>query len=176
MRQFILSITTVISLISLGGKPVIGNEEFERLRQVLQHHQIEVVVALPPLRGAYGLFEVRSAKIWINPVVFELGIARQTLIHEAVHGAQYCATQQYLTQQGTSLGNTDGNNINGNNNQEAIVLRPLGLELDPPSIVQPYFLRYHDLHHRQVEAEAYTIQVQPAGVDMAIELLQRHCP
>jgi hypothetical protein len=30
-------------------------------------------------------------KIWINPVVFDLHIANQTLTHEAVHAAQVCA-------------------------------------------------------------------------------------
>ncbi|MHC5748715.1 MAG: hypothetical protein ACYTXT_44165 [Nostoc sp.] len=42
-------------------------------------------------------------KIWINPVVFELHIGTQTLIHEAVHAAQVCAGKGKIKTLGLNL-------------------------------------------------------------------------
>jgi hypothetical protein len=32
--------------------------------------------------------------LWVHPITFELGISRQTLLHEAVHAAQSCPNGQ----------------------------------------------------------------------------------
>ena len=125
-----------------------NNAEFFRLHQVLEHHGFEIRLELPPKRGAYGLLQHNSKTIWINPVVFELGIARPTLVHEAVHAAQSCAGQE--------------------------TLKALGIKIPPPLMTRRFFLRYHS-YRRQLESEAYTIQVQPDGVDRAIALLNQHC-
>ena len=80
---------------------------------------------------------------------FELNIAQPTLVHEAVHAAQSCAGEQSL--------------------------KTLGLKIPPPMMTKPFFFRYHS-YHRELEAEAYTIQVQPNRTELAIELLNQYCP
>lgn len=130
--------------------------EFDRVHHVLQQHEIEVILDLPPHPGSYGLFDTRSGKLWVNPVVFELGIAKQTIVHEAVHAAQYCASQNQVS-------------------QEQIRLQPLGLDIDPPEIVRPYFFRYQDIDRRQIEAEAYAVQARSDSVDFVINLIEQYC-
>ena len=106
-------------------------------------------MGLPPVVGAYGLLNVASKVIWINPIVGELEIARPTLVHEAAHAAQYCA---------------------GNGK-----LKLLGLDREPPLMARPHYLRYHNTFRRQFEREAYTLQVQADGLELAIALLDQHC-
>ena len=60
------------------------------LVKALQRAGYEVRFSNPPIRGAYGATNARQKIIWVAPISVELGIARQTLIHEAVHGAQGC--------------------------------------------------------------------------------------
>jgi hypothetical protein len=54
----------------------------------LKAHGFKVRFEQPPKIGVYGLFEARSRTLWVHPITFELGISRQTLLHEAVHAAQ----------------------------------------------------------------------------------------
>jgi hypothetical protein len=77
-----------------------------------------------------------------------LGIAQPTLVHEAVHAAQLC------------YGKTK--------------VQALGLEIEPPPMTRLHFMRYHS-YTRQIEAEAYTIQVQSDRTDLVIALLNKHC-
>ena len=121
---------------------------FSRLGNVLTQYGFILKSGQPPRRGVYGFLHVPSKVIWINPAVFELGIAQPTLVHEAVHAAQSCASGK--------------------------TLMPLGLEITPPKRARPYFLRYHG-HRQQVEAEAYAVQTQPNGIQIAIDLLNQHC-
>ena len=60
------------------------------LLKVLQKAGYQVRFENPPVQGAYGATNVRKKIIWVAPITVELGIVRQTLIHEAVHGAQGC--------------------------------------------------------------------------------------
>lgn len=143
-----MNIVAVLATLLLTSAPPSADEQFSSLQQVLQQYGFEVRLALPPKRGAYGLLENSTKVIWINPIVFELGIARPTLVHEAVHAAQSCS------------GGED--------------LRALNLEMTPPPKTRRFFLRYHSIR-RQLEAEAYTVQVQPDGVEKAITLLHQHC-
>ena len=76
--------------IILVAQVPIQESSFEMLKKQLEQAKFQVILDLPPQRGAYGLLKADSKKIWINPVVFDLGIADQTLIHEAVHAAQVC--------------------------------------------------------------------------------------
>ena len=128
--------------------PPSKDPDYVRLQQVLEAYGFEIRWEVPPVRGAYGLLNGPSKVIWINPVVVELGIVLPTLAHEAVHAAQRCA---------------------GGDN-----LAALYLDLEPPKITRPYYLRYHS-HRRELEAEAYTVQVQPDRIDRAIALLHQHC-
>jgi hypothetical protein len=124
------------------------NAEFTRLKKVLEQYGFKVKLETPPIREAYGLLESRSKTIWINPIVFDLGIARPTLVHEAVHAAQLCYGKKEV--------------------------QALGLDLEPPPMTRRHFLQYHS-YRRHIEAEAYTVQVQPDGVDLVISLLDKHC-
>ena len=129
------------------------NSEFNRLQQILINHGFTVKQEIPPKTNnlglrPYGLMNSQTKTIWINPVVFELGNAQAVLIHEAVHAAQTCAGGGQV-----SL---------------------LNLDLDPPQFTRPYFMRYHS-YRREIEAQAYTVQVQPDSLAIAIELLEQHC-
>ncbi len=129
------------------------NSEFNRLQQILINHGFIVKQEIPPMMNnlglrPYGLMNSKTKTIWINPVVFELGNAQAVLVHEAVHAAQTCAGGGQV-----SL---------------------LNLDLDPPQFTRPYFMRYHS-YRREIEAQAYTVQVQPDSLAIAIELLEQHC-
>lgn len=122
--------------------------EFERLQRILEQANFVVKLELPPKTGSYGLLELATRTVWVNPVVFELGIAEHTLVHEAVHAAQLCGSHGDIG--------------------------PLALGLEPPLVVRPYFMRYQGIR-RLVEAEAYTVQALDNRVDYVIELVNTHC-
>ena len=139
----------VVSNVAYSG----DNSEFNRLQKILINHGFIVKQEIPPqinnlgLRP-YGLMNSKTKTIWINPVVFELGNAQAVLVHEAVHAAQTCA---------------GGGEVS-----------LLNLELEPPQFTRPYFMRYHS-YRREIEAQAYTVQVQPDSLAIAIELLEQNC-
>ena len=62
------------------------------LVKALQQAGYQVRFEKPPIQGAYGATNSRKKIIWVAPISVDLGIGRQTLIHEAVHGAQGCPT------------------------------------------------------------------------------------
>lgn len=125
------------------------NEKFNQLKQELEKAGFDVILALPPKRGAYGLLQVTTKKIWINPVVFDLHIALPTIIHESVHASQVCA-----------------------GNGEIVAL---GLTLEPINQARPFFQRYTDIHRKDLEREAYTVQTQPNSFELALSLLRENC-
>ena len=127
--------------------------QFESLQKTLTDYGFIVKLEIPPHQNRYGmtpygLLEGKTKTVWINPVVFELGNAEPTLIHEAIHAAQLCA----------------------GNGEFAL----LNLGIDPPKMTHPYFMRYHN-YRREIETEAYTVQVQPNRLELANELLNSHC-
>ena len=122
--------------------------QFEQLQQELIERGFSVQVQAPPQVGAYGMLEPSSRSIWIHPLVFELNIALPVLIHEGVHAAQVCAG--------------DG------------VVATLNLDIEPPNATRPFFLRYHS-YRRNIEAEAYAVQVQPDAFERVGKLLEQHC-
>ena len=65
------------------------------LVRALQAAGYQVRFENPPIAGAYGATNARKKTIWLAPISVDLGIARQTLIHEAVHAAQGCPTGRY---------------------------------------------------------------------------------
>jgi hypothetical protein len=134
--------------IAAGENLSISNPDFLRLQTALEKHNFVVKISPPPVRGAYGLFDSKTRIIWIHPLVFDLGIARPTLIHEAVHAAQLCHGGK--------------------------TVKALNLGLEPPAITRRFFMNYEGFT-RQIEAEAYSIQVQPDGLDLVISLLQKYC-
>ena len=138
-----------LNLIILVGQVPIQESSFEMLKKQLEQANFQVILELPPQRGAYGLLKADSKKIWINPVVFDLGIAEQTLVHEAVHAAQVCKGKGKL-----SL---------------------LGLEIDPLIYAQPFFMHYADGDRKQLEREAYAVQTQSNRVELVSSLLKKYC-
>ena len=65
------------------------------LVNVLRDAGYTVHFSKPPLVGAYGATDARKKKIWLAPISVDMGIARQVLIHEAVHAAQACPNGTY---------------------------------------------------------------------------------
>lgn len=100
----------------LASQSLTADQQFKNLENRLEKAGFQVIIKLPPRRGAYGLLEESSKIIWINPVVFELQIATQTLIHEAVHAAQVCKGKGKIT--------------------------VLGLDIQPINYARPFFSHY----------------------------------
>lgn len=122
---------------------------FDQLQQTLENHDFTVTLALPPQPGAYGLLQPSTRTIWINPVVFALGIAEPALVHEAVHAAQLCSGS-------------------------AAALNPLNLGLTPYARAYRLYMRYTGMR-RTLEMEAYTIQARPDRIAYVSELLNSRC-
>lgn len=125
------------------------NQQFRSLENRLEKAGFQVIIKLPPRRGAYGLLEQSSQTIWINPIVFELQIATQTLIHEAVHAAQVCKGKGKIT--------------------------ALGLDIQPINYARPFFSHYRNAYRQDLEREAYAVQTQPNRFELAMSLVQQHC-
>ncbi len=123
--------------------------EFLELKNHLEKYGFEVIIELPPKRGAYGLLSVTDKKIWINPVVFDLQIANPTLVHESVHAAQLCAGKGKM--------------------------QTLGLDIQPIAAARRLFLRYTNIHRQDLEREAYAVQTQPNSLELATTLLAKYC-
>ena len=94
-----------ISSISIFGSVATAKDENNQTKQVpqnliplvkiLREAGYKVYFSKPPIPGAYGATNARKKKIWIAPISVDMGIARQTLIHEAVHAAQGCPNGKY---------------------------------------------------------------------------------
>ncbi len=143
----ILVVATIV-FVQADGTNTKLDPDFTSLQRLLESFNFKVLIEPTPVRGAYGMLNSKTRTIWIHPVVFDLGIARPTLIHEATHAAQLCK---------------------GGNKVEA-----LGLQIQPPPITRNFFLHYEG-YTRQIEAEAYTIQVQPDGLNRVTSLLKKYC-
>jgi hypothetical protein len=138
-----------VFLISQSTTSIEMNSEFLSLKHKLEDYGFEVILKTSPIRGSYGLLNPESKQIWIDPIVFQLGISKPTLIHEAVHATQYCF---------------------GNGKMQA-----LGLTISPPNITRRFFMRYKNPHTRHLEAEAYAVQTQPNALELVMSLLSEHC-
>lgn len=125
------------------------NQQFLDLESQLEKIGFQVIIQPPPKRGVYGLLEETSKIIWINPIVFELHIATQTLIHEAVHAAQVCKGKGKI--------------------------KALELDIQPSNYARPFFNHYPNGDRRKLEREAYAVQTQPNSFQLTISLLQRYC-
>jgi hypothetical protein len=123
--------------------------QFSELKERLEKYNFTVKIESPPVRSSYGLLDVKTRTIWIEPIVFDLGIALPTLIHEATHAAQLC----------------------GGNGE----IRALNLTLSPPNISRPFFTHYNHGLRRHLEAEAYAVQTHPDGYNLVLSLLDKHC-
>jgi hypothetical protein len=141
--------TFLLSSLLLIAQTPTAEQKFIYLKNKLEKYGFQVIIELPPKRGAYGVLEESSKKIWINPVVFDLQIATQTLIHESVHAAQVCSGKGKI--------------------------KTLGLDIQPINHARPFFMRYSDIHRQELEREAYAVQTQPNNFEIAISLLKKYC-
>jgi hypothetical protein len=142
MIKYLLASVLLISQANL-------NPDFLLLKNQLEKYGFQVKVESSPHRGSYGMLEIKSKTIWIDPVVFDLEIALPTLIHEATHAAQVCAGKGEIT--------------------------ALALTIKPPNVARPFFTHYQDGERRHLEAEAYAVQTHPDALNLVMSLLKRHC-
>ena len=126
--------------------------ELRPLVQALQRAGYRVMLARPPVDGAYGATNARRRQVWLAPITIELGIARQALIHEAVHAAQGCPKGK---------------------------LRPIGwsLAMLKPVDREVAGVLYRNYPHGQhdVEREAFAMQGDPRALDLITAALQERC-
>ena len=126
--------------------------DLRSLVQQLARHGFRLLFAAPPEPGAYGQFVPASRTLYLAPISLELGIARQTLLHEAVHAAQSCP---------------DGR------------LTPIGwsLRLDPVvnREISAILLRGYHHSNRLLEREAFAMQGQPDAVGRILAALRSRC-
>lgn len=122
------------------------------LIQALQSKGFSVRIALPPVRGSYGLFQAKSKTLWVSPLTIPLGIVRQTVLHEAVHAAQSCPSGR---------------------------LTPLGwsAQLNPVVEREISAILLRSYHHgdRVLEREAYMLQGQRDAVPKLVKAIQQRC-
>lgn len=126
--------------------------ELQPLVRELRQRGFKVVLKAPPRKGIYGLFEANSKTLWVAPVAFELGIGRQTLLHEAVHAAQSCPRG---------------------------VLTPIGWKVSLAPVVEQEIggiltTRYGH-GNLAVEREAFGLQGQADAVSKLITALRQRC-
>ncbi len=126
--------------------------DLKQLSTALQRHGFEIRLAPPPRRGAYGIYEAKSRRLWVSPLAFQLGIGRQVFIHEATHAVQSCG---------------------------GAGMKPLGVTAPLNPVVEReisgiLFNRYHP-GNRVVEREAFTLQGQPGAVPFLINTMGKRC-
>ena len=122
------------------------------LIQALNTQGFKVLIALPPVRGSYGLFQSESKTLWISPVTLPLGIARQTFLHEAVHAIQSCPSGR---------------------------LSPLGWRVNLTPVIEREIsaILLKNYHHanRILEQEAFFLQGQKNAPSMLMKALKQRC-
>lgn len=127
-------------------------DDLQPLAQALRRHGFRLRLESPAVRGVYGLFEGRSRTLWMAPIAFDLGIGRQTLLHEATHAAQSCP---------------DGR------------LRLIGWNLPLAAVVRReidgIITTRYPAGKRALEREAFALQGQPNAVTLLIRALSRRC-
>ena len=126
--------------------------ELRPLLKALERARYAVFLAPPPIPGAYGATDARRRLIWLAPIAIELGIARQALLHEAVHAAQACPKGK---------------------------LTPIGwpLRMDPVVDREVSGLLYRGYAHNkhELEREAFAMQGQPQAMALVIQALAQRC-
>ena len=122
------------------------------LVQILRDAGYQVYFSKPPIPGTYGTTNAREKKIWIAPISVDMGIARQTLIHEAVHAAQGCPNGKY---------------------------KPIGWDISLPknvevTIKQILYQKYARKDY-MIEKEAFYMQSHPQAFEKISNALKQRC-
>ena len=150
----LIPLTALLASAALAPQPLtLLPADLQPLAQALQTRGFHVRIALPPVRQAYGLYQAKTRTLWLSPLTFDLGIARQTFLHEAVHAVQSCPSG---------------------------VLSPIGWRFQLPMVVDREIsgiLTTHYHHgNRALEQEAFGMQGQADAVPRLMEALKRRCP
>lgn len=126
--------------------------ELRPLARELLRHGFRLRFAIPPAPGAYGQYVPATRTLWVAPIAFDLGIGRQTFLHEAVHAVQSCPTGR---------------------------LSPIGwkLSLDPVVNQEIRGILTQRYHHgsRLLEQEAFALQGQPDALARLRAALHSRC-
>ena len=122
------------------------------LVNVLRDAGYTVHFSKPPLAGAYGATDARQKTIWLAPISVDMGIARQVLIHEAVHAAQACPNGIY---------------------------EPIGWRVSLPKSVEvtikEILFRKYRRKNIDVEKEAFYMQSHPQAFKEISKALRERC-
>ena len=122
------------------------------LVNVLRDVGYQVYFSNPPIAGAYGATNARQKKVWVAPISVDMGIARQVLIHEAVHAAQACPNGVY---------------------------KPIGWNVSLPSSVELTIKQILYSNYRRknfaVEREAFYMQSHPQAFNEVSKELIKRC-
>lgn len=134
------------------GLEAILPADLQQLARELRRHGFRLRLAPPPQAMAYGAYHPASRTLFLAPISLDLGIARQTLLHEAVHAVQSCPS-------GT--------------------LTPIGwqVRLDPliSREISGILLHGYLGGNRLLEREAFAMQGQGDAVPRILEALRRRC-
>lgn len=149
----LLALQVVIASSSLSPQPLsLLPADLQPLIQALHTKGFKVLIALPPVRGSYGLFQSKNKTLWISPVTFPLGIARQTFLHEAVHAIQSCPSGR---------------------------LTPVGWQVSLNPVVEreisAILLKSYHHTNRALEQEAFFLQGQKNAPSMLMKALKKRC-
>tara|TARA_Y100001968_G_scaffold278143_1_gene273341 strand:+ start:342 stop:833 length:492 start_codon:yes stop_codon:yes gene_type:complete len=127
-------------------------EEIEPLLELLREKGFIVKFQKPPQKGIYGLFQSENKTLWVSPLSFELGIGRQTLLHEATHAAQSCPYDS---------------------------LTPIGWQLPISPLIKreikSLLYNRYDSKKYILEKEAFTLQGQKNAVALLLEAINERC-
>lgn len=122
------------------------------LVHTLQKAGYKVMFSKPPMHGAYGATNGRKKLVWLAPITVDMGIAKQALIHEAVHAAQACPKGK---------------------------LMPIGWNYQLPNTVDReiagvLYRNYPHANH-DVEREAFMMQSNPKAFELIAAALKNRC-
>lgn len=147
-----------VTILSCGWIPLLAMSlhslpaDLQPLAAELRRNGFRLRLAPPPVRGAYGLYQAKTRTLWVAPIAFELGIGRQTFLHEATYAAQSCP---------------DG------------TLRPIGWNVTLAPVVEHEIsgiltTRYHH-GNRLIEQEALAMQGHADAPQRIIAALRKRC-
>ena len=162
MRRYLLALFILILFlpiqvissgqVSLDDISIEISDDLIPLLDLLYEKGFKVHFQNPPKKGVYGLFQTKNKTLWVSPISFELGIGRQTLLHEATHAAQSCPYGS---------------------------LTPVGWKLPITPFVekeiQAILINRYESKEYIIEKEALSLQGQKNSVDLLLNAIQQRC-
>jgi hypothetical protein len=135
-----------------GSASDVWPSELRSLVAELKRVGYTINLSKPPIPGAYGATNTKKKIIWVEPITKELGIFRQTFLHEAVHAAQGCPSGR---------------------------MRPIGWEITLNPVVQREIagIMYRNYAHNKfpLEREAFGMQGKPSAPALILQELKKRC-